>query len=197
MATIGAIILAAGESSRLGRPKQLIQFRGKSLVRRVVDAADAAGCSPITVVLGSDRKEIARELQQTSAVIVENESWRNGIGTSIRSGIQSSIRHAPSLDAVVLLVCDQPLVDTEVIKQLIARHGETEKTIVASSYSGTLGVPALFDRSSFEELLALPDDSGAKSIILSKRERVAEFPFPQGKIDIDTLADYEGLLAQA
>lgn len=197
MANVGALILAAGESSRLGRPKQLIRFRGKSLVRRIVDAADEAGCSPIAVVLGSEGKKVARELEQTSAAIVENEDWQNGIGASIRAGMQSLIDHAPSLDAVVLLVCDQPLVETEVIKQIITRYGETETMIVASSYSGTLGVPALFGRSHFDELLTLPDDSGAKSIILSKRELVAEFPFPQGKIDIDTLADYERLIAQA
>jgi molybdenum cofactor cytidylyltransferase len=195
MANIGAVILAAGESSRLGRSKQLIQFRGKSLVRRIVDAADEAGCSPIAVVIGSEGEKMARELEQTSAAIVENENWRNGIGTSIRTGVQSLINQRPDLDAVMLLVCDQPLVETEVIKQLIARYGETGKTIIASSYSGTLGVPALFGRSHFEELLTLPDDSGAKSIILSKRERVAEFPFPQGEIDLDTLADYERLIA--
>ncbi len=197
MPNIGAVILAAGESSRFGQPKQLLRFRGKSLVRRVVDAADEAGCSPIAVVIGSDAKKIARELEQTNAIAaVDNKNWRNGIGTSIRIGAQSLIDHVPNLDAVMLLVCDQLLVDTEVIKQLIARYGETVKTIIASSYSGTLGVPALFDRSYFDDLLTLPDDSGAKSIILSNRERVAEFPFPQGKIDIDTLADYERLIAQ-
>jgi molybdenum cofactor cytidylyltransferase len=197
MANIGAVILAAGESSRLGRPKQLIEFRGKTLVRRVVDAADEAGCSPIAVVIGSDGKKVAHELEQTSAAIVENETWRNGIGTSIRAGMQSLVERRPGLDAVVLLVSDQPLVEAELIKQVIARHGETGKTIIASGYSRTLGVPALFDRSHFEELLTLPDDSGAKSIILSRRARVVEFPFPQGNVDIDTLADYEKLVAQS
>jgi molybdenum cofactor cytidylyltransferase len=197
MANIGAVILAAGESSRLGRPKQLIEFRGKTLVRRVVDAADEAGCSPIAVVIGSDGKKVAHELEQTSAAIVENETWRNGIGTSIRAGMQSLVERRPGLDAVILLVSDQPLVEAELIKQVIARHGETGKTIIASGYSRTLGVPALFDRSHFEELLTLPDDSGAKSIILSRRARVVEFPFPQGNVDIDTLADYEKLVAES
>lgn len=196
MANIGAVILAAGESSRLGQPKQLIQFRGKSLVRRIADAANKAGCSPVTVVIGSDSEEIARELKPTSASIVENENWRNGIGTSIRAGVQSLINCTPSLDAVVLLVCDQPMVDAKVIKQLIGAYGKRGKTLVASSYSDTLGVPALFSHSHFDELVALPDSDGAKSIILSKRERVVEFPFPQGEIDIDTIADCERLLGQ-
>ena len=191
MPNIGAVILAAGESSRLGQPKQLVQFRGKSLVRRIVDAATEAGFSPITIVLGSDSKKIEDELAGTGVAIVKNENWRAGIGTSIRAGVQNLLSQAPNLEAIVLLVCDQPFVDARVIKGLIELRQKTNKSIVASAYSGTLGVPALFDRSCFQELLALGDDTGAKSIIMRNRERVAEFPFPQGEIDIDTVADYE------
>ena len=191
MPNIGAVILAAGESSRLGQPKQLVQFRGKSLVRRIVDAATEAGCSPITIVLGSDSKKIEDELAGTGVAIVKNENWRAGIGTSIRAGVQNLLSQAPNLEAIVLLVCDQPFVDARVIKGLIELRQKTNKSIVASAYSGTLGVPALFNRSCFQELLALGDDTGAKSIIMRNRERVAEFPFPQGEIDIDTVADYE------
>ncbi len=144
MLNIGAVILAAGESSRFGRPKQLIQFRGKSLVRRIADAAGEAGCP----------------------------------------------------EAIALLVCDQPFVDARTIARLIMLREKTKRTIVASSYANTLGVPALFDRSCFQELLALDNATGAKMVILSNRERVAEFPFPEGKIDIDTLADYEKLIGR-
>jgi len=191
MPNIGAVILAAGESSRLGQPKQLVQFRGKSLVSRAIDAAIEAGCSPITIVLGSDSKKIEDELAGTGVAIVINESWRAGIGTSIRAGAQNLLSQAPNLEAIVLLVCDQPFVDARVIKGLIELRQKTDKSIVASAYSGTLGVPALFDRSCFQELLALGDDTGAKSIIMRNRGRVAEFPFLQGEIDIDTVADYE------
>jgi len=196
MPNIGAVILAAGESSRLGQPKQLIQFRGKTLVRRIVDAAREAGCSPKVVVIGSDKDKVARELEQTNALIVENVNWKNGMGTSIRSAVQHLIDIAPNVEAIVLLVCDQPFVDSRTIEQLIALREKTKKAVVASNYAGTLGVPALFDRSCAEELLGLDDADGAKSIILSNHDRVAEFPFPQGKIDIDTSADYERLIAQ-
>ena len=97
----------------------------------------------------------------------------------------------PGVGAIVLLVCDQPFVDAALIQQLIALRAQTKKAIVASSYSETLGVPALFDRSCFEELLALDDKRGAKAIILSNPERVTELPFPQGKIDIDTIEDWK------
>ena len=197
MQKIGAVILAAGDSSRFGRPKQLVQFRGKSLVRRVVDAAKDANCSAIVVVLGSKREQIERELKETDAIVAENKGWRRGIGSSIRVGVESAVNQAPDIEAIVLLTCDQPFLKTDTIERLIATREKTGKAIVASSYSETLGVPALFDRSCFQELLALDDETGAKAIILSNRERVAELLFPEGKIDIDTAADYKKLTAQS
>jgi len=213
---IAAVILAAGESSRLGQPKQLIQFRGKTLVRCMVDAASEARCRPILVVLGNSKQTshlhspgsptreareheielvegISSELKKTGATIVANPNWKSGIGTSIRAGIQQLIEIAPGLEATVLLACDQPFVDRAVIGGLITLHHETRKSIVAASYAGTLGVPALFDRSRLPDLLGLDDSAGAKSIILSNRDQVAEFPFPEGEIDIDTPEDCERL----
>ena len=195
---IAAVILAAGESSRLGQPKQLIQFRGKTLVRRVVDAASEAGCQPILVVLGSETETelvqgISSELKNTGATIISNPNWKGGIGTSIRAGVQHLIEIAPGVEATVLLACDQPFVNRAVIEGLITLHHETRKPIVAARYAGTLGVPALFDRSRLQDLLGLDDFAGAKSIILSNRDQVAEFPFPEGEIDIDTPEDCERL----
>jgi len=194
---IAAVILAAGASSRFARPKQLVQFRGKSLLRRIVDAAAEAKCSPVVVVIGSETEKTREELAGTSAIAVQNKDWQRGIGASIRAGVQGAIDNPtkvskpPLLEAIVLLTCDQPFVEGQTIRELVALYEKTKKAIVASSYSDTLGVPALFDRSCFAELLALDDDSGAKPIILSKRERVAEFPFPEGRIDIDTVEDLE------
>ena len=193
MPNIAAVILAAGNSSRLGQPKQLLQFHGQTLVQRIVDAAEEAGCSPIVVVIGSDKDKVVREVKRTNAVIVENLNWNDGMGTSIRIGVQRLIDIAPNVGAIVLLVCDQPLVDSNTIEQLIALGENTKKAIVASSYAGTLGVPAVFDRSCAEELLALDDGSRAKPFIFSNHERVSEFPFPKGEIDIDIAADYERL----
>src|SRR6266536_1814860 len=213
---IAAVILAAGESSRLGQPKQLIQFRGKTLVRRMVDAASEAGCRPILVVVGNGKQSphldalrspkeetrqlvdaITSELKKTGAIIVANPNWKGGLGTSIRTGIQHLIDTAPGVEATVLLTCDQPFIDRAVIGGLITLRHETRKPIVAASYAGTLGVPALFDRGRLPELLRLDDSAGAKSIILSNRDQVAEFPFPEGEIDIDTLEDYERFAARS
>ena len=206
---IAAIILAAGESSRLGQPKQLIQFRGQTLLRRMVDAASEAGCQPVLVVLGNTKRTasgsptevreheidlveaISSELKKTGGTIVANPNWKRGIGTSIRAGVQHLIEIAPGVEATVLLACDQPFVDRAVIEGLITLHHKTRKPIVAATYAGTLGVPALFDRSRLRDLLGLDDSAGAKSIILSNRDQVAEFPFPEGEIDIDTAEDRE------
>jgi molybdenum cofactor cytidylyltransferase len=190
---IGAVILAAGGSSRFGQPKQLIPFRGKSFVRRIIDAACEAGCAPVVVVTRSEDEKLHSELDRAGVVIVQNHQWSRGIGSSIRCGIEALMNRSPDVEASVLLVCDQPAVDARIIQRLIALHETTGKTIVASSYADTLGVPALFSRSVFQELLSLDDDAGAKSIVLRNRERVASLSFPEGQIDIDTWEDWEKL----
>ena len=202
MRNLGAVILAAGGSSRLGRPKQLLAFGGETLVRRAVRAASEAGCDPVIVVAGEIGDAIRRELDirdsrissgptignLTRAMIVENAEWRNGLGTSIRRGLQQLPK---SFDAVVLLACDQPFVDASIVGKLIAAWEETGRPIAASCYANTLGVPALFDRSCFEALLSLPDDSGAKSLIAARSDDVASVPFEDGAIDIDTPENVE------
>src|SRR5438067_1755850 len=190
MRKIGAVVLAAGGSSRLGRPKQLLSFRGETLVRRAVRAATEAQCDPVIVVIGPDGEAIRDELRATSALLVENAEWQNGLGTSIRCGLHQC---ADSIDAIVLLACDQPLVNATVVAALIAAHEKTGKPIVASSYAETVGIPALFDRSCFEALLALPAAAGAKSLIAARPDDVASILFEGGAVDIDTPEDFERL----
>jgi molybdenum cofactor cytidylyltransferase len=126
--------------------------------------------------------------------IIENEEWRRGLGTSIRRGLEQLPNF---VEAVVLLTCDQPYLDASIVSQLIAARAETGKPIVASSYADTLGVPALFDRSCFDDLLALPDDSGAKSLIAARPDEVAAVPFEKGALDIDTPSDFQRLIAES
>ena len=193
MSNVGAVILAAGGSARFGRPKQLLIFQGESLVRRAVRAAmDACGVS-VTVVAGDTRALLENELRGSAAVVVENPDWHRGLGTSIRCGLRHLIAAAPELNAVVLMACDQPFADARTLAALVAEQATSGKPIVASSYANTLGIPALFDRSCFEALLALPDDSGAKALIESRPDDVAQIEFEQGAIDIDTPADFERL----
>ena len=191
--SVAAVVLAAGGSTRFGKPKQFALFQGEALIKRIVAAAIEAGCAPVVVVTGEDSAQITSELTQFAVTIAMNPDWQRGLGSSILVGIQHAMNLAPDLDAVILLASDQPFVTAAVLTQLIQFRLATGKPIVASAYAGTLGVPALFDRSCFPDLLRLKGDSGAKGIILARPQDVASFDFPAGEIDIDTAADYEKL----
>jgi molybdenum cofactor cytidylyltransferase len=189
---VGAVVLAAGGSTRFRKPKQLAIFRGETFVRRIVAAANEAGCAPIVVVVGRDAAQITSELDGLPVSIAVHRNWSNGLGSSIAVGLKHALGIAANLDAAILLTCDQPFVNAAALRQLI-QHLENRKTIVASAYAETLGIPALFDRSCFADLLQLRGDSGAKRIILARRHDVTPFNFPAAAIDIDTAADYKKL----
>ncbi len=206
MRNVGAVILAAGGSSRLGQPKQLLTFRGETLVCGAVRAAAAGGCEPVLIVVGENSEAIKLALDirdsrissfsglegvtRPRPTIIENGEWRRGVGTSIHLGLEQLPNF---VEAAVLLVCDQPFLDASIVSQLIAARAETGKPIIASSYANTLGVPALFDRSCFDALLTLPDATGAKAFIMSGQFEVASIPFARGEIDIDTPEDWKRL----
>jgi molybdenum cofactor cytidylyltransferase len=191
--SVAAVVLAAGGSIRFGKPKQLAIFQGEPLVRRIVTAAKDAGCAPVVVVVGASAAQITPVLAGLPVSIIKHPNWSNGLGSSIAVGVLHATRITPDLDAAILLACDQPFVNAVMLRQLIQMHLKNKKPIVASAYAETLGVPALFDRSCFGDLLQLTGDSGAKGIILARRNDVASFDFPAAAVDINTAADYEKL----
>ena len=190
---VAAVVLAAGGSTRFGKPKQFALFQGETLIRRTVAAAIEAGCAPVVVVTGEDSAQITSELTRFTVTIAMNPDWQSGLGSSIVVGIRNAMNLASDLDAAVLLTCDQPFVNAAVLTQLMQLRLTSGKPIIASAYAETLGIPALFDRSCFPDLLRLKGDSGAKGVILARPQDVASFDFPAGAIDIDTAADYEKL----
>jgi molybdenum cofactor cytidylyltransferase len=191
--SVAAVVLAAGGSTRFGKPKQFALFEGETFIRRVVAAAIEAGCAPVVVVTGDDSAQITSELTRFTVTIAMNPHWQSGLGSSIVVGIRHAMNLAPDVDAVALLTCDQPFVTAAVLTRLIQLRLTSGKPIVASAYAETIGIPALFDRSCFPDLLRLKGDSGAKGIILARPQDVMSFDFPAGEIDIDTAADYEKL----
>jgi molybdenum cofactor cytidylyltransferase len=193
---VAAVVLAAGGSTRFGKSKQLAAFRGETFVRHIVAATVEAGCAPVVVVVGEDAAQITLELNGLAASIAMHPQWSIGLGSSIGVGVKHVIDSAAEPDAAILLACDQPFVNAATLRQLIQLRLTSGKPIVASAYAATLGIPALFDRSCFPDLLQLKGDSGAKGVILSRQHDVAPFNFPAAAIDIDTPADYQRFLAR-
>lgn len=190
------IILAAGTSSRLGKPKQTLQYEDQSLLKHAIKAALNAAVGPVIVVIGSNEDEICSHIANEAVTIVSNKHFNEGIASSIKTGITYVEDREPNVENAILMVCDQPYVDGNLLKKLVDTNLTTNKPIVACSYKDTIGVPALFDKSFFPELLSLQGEEGGKKILFENDGSVASIPFPAGDIDIDTAADYEALISK-
>ncbi|HEV8427808.1 MAG TPA: nucleotidyltransferase family protein [Pyrinomonadaceae bacterium] len=191
---IGLIILAAGGSTRLGSPKQLLRYEGQTLIRRAVTAAVESVCERVVVVIGSRAADVERELEGMAVSIVENPDWEKGMSSSIRAGLTEVLHDETK--AVLIMLCDQPLVTATVLDNLVETYHKTDMPIVASEYGATRGVPALFSKELFAELAALAGDEGARRVIARYPEMVATVAFADGVVDIDTRSDYERAVGQ-
>ena len=183
---IATIILAAGASTRLGAPKQLLPYQGTTFLRRTVDTVLLSQAKSFHVVLGFNAEIMKLEIASLPINIVINPDWRSGISTSLHAGIQSL---EPTIDAAIIVLCDQPELSTDILNRLISTYTSTRAPIVTCKYAGTVGVPALFDRRMFPELLSLEGDHGAKTLIERYTKKRIEIDFSGGAIDIDTVAD--------
>ncbi len=208
---IGLALLAAGASVRLGgaTPKQALSYRGKSLLRHAAETACASSCEPIIVVLGANAERLQTELEGLNVIPILNPQWSEGMGASLRTGIAALLAADDSLDAITVMLCDQPLLTAAHLNVLIAHYIASDTSddtsddirrakIVASDYGETPGPPCLFDRSLFEELTTLSGDEGARRIIrrhAASGAKVLRVPFPEGALDIDAPEDYQRLLA--
>ena len=189
---IGAILLAAGGSSRLGRPKQLLQFQGTTLLRRAAETLVASNCSNVVVVLGAEIEGSTAELTGLSVHVSINNDWENGMSSSIKAGLNDLLALAPDIDAVVIALCDQPNISSTDIDALIAAFDATRQNIVAAGYSGTTGVPALFPRTLFDDLRNLTGDKGARDLI-RHHKNLTVMRLDAANIDIDTPDDLDRL----
>jgi len=190
---VGIIVLAAGSSTKLGSPKQLVQYEGKSLIRRSVDLALAVESEHIIVVLGSNASAIADEITDLPVEIEVNHNWYVGISSSLRVGIAKLLELDAAIDAALIMLSDQPFITVKTINLLLDAYRSSGMPIAAAEYDGILGVPALFDRAIFEELMLLEGDAGARVIIRRDPNRVAAVSTPEAAFDIDTPDDRERL----
>jgi len=191
---VDIVLLAAGSSSRMGQSKQLLSIGGRPLLLKSAEAALGACPNKTFVVLGANEEAHRKIIHHLPLAIVSNPDWEKGMGTSLRRGLTSALESVPGTEAVMIVVCDQPLITSEHLKTLIQKYTSTRNAIVASAYAGTLGVPALFDQSLFQQLLAIEDDQGAKKILMDHAESALAIDFPGGAIDLDTPEDYQAFI---
>ncbi len=191
---VGIIILAAGNSSRLGQPKQLLEYKGFTLLRNTILQAKLVPKSTVIIVTGAYKQLMDKELSSIATNTVYNPYWESGMASSIAIGLHKLLALNPKIKTCIFTVCDQPFLTTAVFINLLNEHIETDKGIISSFYAETLGVPALFSEKYFESLFNLKGQEGAKKIIKKYKDDMISIPFEKGTIDIDTIDDYTNLI---
>ncbi len=189
-AGVGIVLLAAGGSIRMGQPKQLLPYRGATLLRHAAATALATGCQPVVVVLGAEAEACAEVLAALPVAVVKNEAWSQGMAGSLRCGVETLEKIAPETQAALVLLHDQPLITPALLQNLITLWDPPGTLISAAFYSGSPGVPALFDRQLFAELKALTGAEGAKKVLTRNAAVLATLEMPEALADIDSPEDY-------
>jgi molybdenum cofactor cytidylyltransferase len=184
MPQMGGLLLAAGGSRRLGQPKQLLEFEGKALLRHAAETLVSSVCDPIVVVLGAEFCQSQTAIADLPVAICNNEDWQSGISSSIRAGLGELLRIKPDLAAVMITLCDQPWITADHIDLFAAEFRRSGTSIIAAEYGGTLGVPALFSRELFAELLRLDGDKGARDLIRNSKN-AKKISLEEAAFDID------------
>jgi molybdenum cofactor cytidylyltransferase len=194
MSKTGIIILAAGNSSRMGEPKQLMTFKNKTFLQHIIGEAKNANLEPVICVTGYQSDLITKNITGMGVSIVYNELWREGMGSGISAGIKQVL--LSDVDSVILAVSDQPHVSSDLFQSMRALKDQSGKGIVASSYAGTLGTPVLFGKEYYDQLKSLSGNQGAKNIVKLNMPDVCSIGFEKGAVDIDTKEDYEKLISE-
>jgi molybdenum cofactor cytidylyltransferase len=185
---IAGLLLAAGGSSRLGRPKQLVEWEGKTLIRRAAEALIDAGCSPVLVVLGAEVDRSREELAGLDLVTVVNDAWESGMGSSIAFGMRAVVSVDPRPAAILISLCDLPLISAEELRPFLNNFRRSGNDVIAAEYNNVAGVPALFSAKFFPSLASLDGEKGAREIIRNSRGAL-RIPLPVAAIDVDTELD--------
>ena len=193
---IAVLILAAGTSSRMGRIKQLLPWRTTTLLGNAIENALGIENSDVFVVLGAHSEKIRERIGKANVVCLDHRDWKKGLGSSIAFGMRHVITAERTRPAVLILLCDQPLIDSVFLNTMVETFEKNKNGIVATAYGNRVGVPAIFDATYFSELRDLGEDKGAKNIIEKYKNDVLILK-PDGKeIDLDTLEEYQSLISK-
>lgn len=190
--TVALLLLAAGASTRMGQPKQLLAYRGRTLLRHAAETAVATGCSPLVLVTGAVHEALASEVAGLPFQVVHNSDWATGMASSIRTGLAAAEAARPA--AVLIMLADQPLVTPALLRQLVKAQHDTNAPVVATAYGSTLGVPAVFAADVLPQLRQLRGAQGAGGFIVGLGPAAGRVAFAAGAIDVDTPEEYARLL---
>ncbi len=190
---VAAIVLAAGESSRMGTPKALLRIGGKTFIRHIIDVLASSEVEKIVVVLGANAEEIKRELAGLDVIVADNQNYTAGQLSSVLKGIETVEPFSP--DGILVQPVDNPMVNTEVVNALVTKFSEGSRLIVLPTFKGKRGHPVLFSAKLFGELKNALPDVGARSVVWSRAAETVEVETKdEGVIcNIDTREDYENL----
>ena len=194
MSKTGIIILAAGNSSRMGEPKQLMMYKNKTFLQHIIGESKNANLYPVICVTGYQSDLVTNSISGMDISVVYNEHWPEGMGSGISAGIKQLL--LTDVDSVILAVSDQPHVSADLFGTMQTLEDQSGKGIVACSYAGTLGTPVLFRKDYFNRLKSLNGNQGAKNIVKINMPDVCSVDFENGNIDIDTKEDYENLISE-
>ena len=190
------MLLAAGQSSRMGRPKQLLPYKGQPMVLHAVQSALGSKLGPVLVVLGANASLLQPMLQPLPVHTLVNEQWQQGMASSIKAGLQLMLQQWPRATHLLIMLADQPFVTAHTLQQLAQLQQQTSKPAAACAYAQAWGTPAIFDSTFWPALLTLQGDTGARKLLAKHPEQVAILPFEKGTVDIDTWDDYQNLSRQ-
>ena len=188
---IGVVILAAGESKRMGTPKQILPVFGTPMLKYLILEVFETDCHPVTVVVGANKAQVVPLLKDMPIGIIDNPDWQKGIGSSIKMGLVGSYLNTKGFDGLIFMTSDMPFVNRKTLNDLISiAINNPNKSIIASKYGKTKGVPVLLKKERFEDLLDLIPEQGAKQLFEKYPDEIITYDFDLGKIDLDTKEDY-------
>ncbi len=189
---IAVVILAAGASNRMNEPKQLLKWGNSTLLGSTIEKAIKLNANKVVVVLGANYLLINKTIEQSKITILNNENWKNGLGNSIAFAVKHILQTKIKADAILFMLADQPFIEVDFLNAMINQFQVEKQSILATSYNDKkYGVPAIFDKTYFEELSLLNDDNGAKHLLIKYKASVKILIPKSENIDLDTIQDYK------
>jgi molybdenum cofactor cytidylyltransferase len=188
---IVAVVLAAGKSTRMGKPKQLLRVHGRPMLGEILEVLRKTKVDRTVVVLGSNEEEVRRKVKFRKEQVVSNPAYADGMSSSLKSGLEAAVK--AGADAVMVVLGDQPWLRPETIDQLVDAYLRSKAPVVAPVYHGVRGNPVLFDQALFPQMMKTEGDAGAKGVLEGNRRSMllVETEDKGVIVDIDTPVDYE------